>query len=142
MELIINNLEDLPQAVNWLLKQLNGRKKLMLYGQMGAGKTTFTRAFCQHFGVTTEVQSPTFSLVNQYFYKNTEGGVSTIYHLDLYRLKNLEEAFDIGIEDYLYDSNYCLIEWADLIESILPDDAVKIQLEIVGNTARKIVVLP
>jgi tRNA threonylcarbamoyladenosine biosynthesis protein TsaE len=141
MELIINNLEDLSKAVDWLLVQLKGRKKLMLYGQMGAGKTTFTKAFCLHFGVDDEVQSPTFSLVNHYFYKNTEGGVKTIYHLDLYRLKNLEEALDIGIEDYLYDDNYCLIEWADVIESLLPEDVVKIHLEIVSNTARKIVVL-
>ena len=108
---------------------------------MGAGKTTFTKVFCQHFGVDSATSSPIFSLVNEYFYLDTEGGQNVIHHLDLYRLKNLEEALDIGIEDYLYDENYCLIEWPQIIESILPDDVLKISIEMIGDSTRKIVIL-
>ena len=145
MELTIFSQKDLPRTVEWLLKNIGDRRKIMLYGTMGAGKTTFTKAFCQHFGVQQSTSSPTFSLVNDYFYqndKNTEGSNSVIHHLDLYRLQTLEEALDIGIEDYLDDPNYCLIEWAQLIEPLLPEDAVKLHIEVGDNSARKFVILP
>ncbi len=139
-EFHIPSVSDLPKAVEWLLKEASGRKKIMLYGQMGAGKTTFTKAFCQYLGVKKIASSPTFSLVNEYVY--IENGVEKlIHHMDLYRLKTLEEAIDIGIEDYLYDNDYCLIEWPQLIEPILDDDVLKISLEISDNSARKIVFL-
>jgi tRNA threonylcarbamoyladenosine biosynthesis protein TsaE len=141
-EFNIQTINDLPKAVDWLLTQANGRRKIMLYGQMGAGKTTFTKAFCQHLGVENTTSSPTFSLINEYFYKNTEGSPSKMYHADLYRLRNIEEALDIGIEDYLDDPNYCLIEWAEIIEPLLPEDVLKVQFEIGENSARKIVILP
>ena len=150
-EFIISTKNDLPDAVNWLLVQANGRRKIMLYGDMGAGKTTFTKVFCQHFGVDSATSSPTFSLVNEYFYSDTEGvlnaktkgkdGQKVIHHLDLYRLKNLEEAMDIGIEDYLYDDSYCLIEWPHIIEPIMPDDVLKISIELIDDSMRKIVIL-
>ena len=140
-EFIVSTKNDLPDAVNWLLIQANGRRKIMLYGEMGVGKTTFTKAFCQHFGVSTTTSSPTFSLVNEYFYTNTEGVQNVIHHLDLYRLNTLAEVMDIGIEDYLYDDRYCLIEWPQLIEPIFPDDVLKISLELIENSMRKIVVL-
>jgi tRNA threonylcarbamoyladenosine biosynthesis protein TsaE len=139
-EFHIPSVSELPEAVKWLLKEANGRKKIMLYGQMGAGKTTFTKAFCQYLGVKKVASSPTFSLVNEYAY--AENGVEKlIHHMDLYRLKSLEEALDIGIEDYLYDDDYCLIEWPQLIEPILTDDVLKISFEISSNSARKIVFL-
>ena len=140
-EFIVSTKNDLPDAVNWLLAQADGRRKIMLYGEMGVGKTTFTKAFCQHFGVSTTTSSPTFSLVNEYFYANTEGVQKVIHHLDLYRLNTLAEAMDIGIEDYLYDDSYCLIEWPQLIEPIFPDDVLKISIELIENSMRKIVVL-
>lgn len=141
-EFNIFTINDLPEAVNWLLKEADGKRKIMLYGPMGAGKTTFTKAFCEHFGVENATSSPTFSLINEYFYKNTEGSLSTIYHIDLYRLRTIEEALDIGIEDYLEGADYCLIEWADIIEPLLPEDVLKVQFEIGENSARKIVILP
>jgi tRNA threonylcarbamoyladenosine biosynthesis protein TsaE len=141
-EFNISNINDLPKAAEWLMKKSNGRRKIMLYGDMGAGKTTFTKAFCKHLGVENTTSSPTFSLINEYSYKNTEGGYSTIYHMDLYRLRKIEEALDIGIEDYLDDGNYCLIEWAEIIETLLPNDVVKVQFEIDENSRRKIVILP
>jgi tRNA threonylcarbamoyladenosine biosynthesis protein TsaE len=142
-EFIIHTKNDLPNAVEWLLAQAEGKRKFMLYGEMGAGKTTFTKVFCQYFGVDSDTSSPTFSLVNEYFYgdKETEGPQKTIHHLDLYRLKNVEEAMDMGIEDYLYDDNYCLIEWPQIIESIMPEDVLKISIELMGDSTRKIVVL-
>ncbi len=150
-EFIIATKNDLPDAVNWLLTQANGRRKIMLYGEMGAGKTTFTKVFCHHFGVNGATSSPTFSLVNEYFYSNTveernpntigKGSQNVIHHLDLYRLKNLDEAMDIGIEDYLYDDSYCLIEWPQIIEPIMPEDVLKISIELMDDSMRKIVVL-
>lgn len=148
-EFIITTKNDLPDAVEWLLAHANGKRKIMLYGDMGAGKTTFTKVFCQHFGVDSATSSPTFSLVNEYFYGGTdgtsrttrEGGQNVIHHLDLYRLKNVEEAMDIGIEDYLYDENYCLIEWPHIIEPIMPEDVLKISIELIENSMRKIVIL-
>ena len=140
-EFIVSTKSDLPDAVNWLLSHAENQRKIMLYGDMGAGKTTFTKAFCQHFGVTGATSSPTFSLVNEYFYSDTEGTQKVIHHLDLYRLKNLEEAMDIGIEDYLYDDSYCLIEWPHIIEPIMPDDVLKISIELIEDSMRKIVIL-
>jgi tRNA threonylcarbamoyladenosine biosynthesis protein TsaE len=141
-EFNVFTINDLPEAVNWFLKEADGKRKIMLYGPMGVGKTTFTKAFCEHFGVENATSSPTFSLINEYFYKNTEGSLSTIYHIDLYRLRTIEEALDIGIEDYLEGADYCLIEWADIIEPLLPADVLKVQFEIGENSARKIVILP
>jgi tRNA threonylcarbamoyladenosine biosynthesis protein TsaE len=139
-EFIIPSVSALPEAVKWVLEQANGRTKIMLYGNMGAGKTTFTKVFCQHFGVKDTTSSPTFSLVNEYSYE--ENGIKkAIHHLDLYRLKNLDEALDIGIEDYLFDTDYCLIEWAQIIEPLLPEDVLKIHFEISHNFERKIVIL-
>jgi tRNA threonylcarbamoyladenosine biosynthesis protein TsaE len=146
-EFIVSTKSDLADAVHWLLMQAKGERKIMLYGDMGAGKTTFTKVFCQHFGVDGATSSPTFSLVNEYFYENTEGGVGkpkkqkVIHHLDLYRLKNIEEALDIGIEDYLYDDSYCLIEWPQIIEPIMPEDVLKISIELIEDSMRKIVIL-
>ncbi len=134
------SVSDLPKAAEWLLEQANGRKKIMLYGDMGAGKTTFVKAFCQYLGVQGLASSPTFSLVNEYVYLE-KGVEKLIHHLDLYRLKDLDEALDIGIEDYLYDDDYCLIEWPQIIEPLLDADVLKISFEISGNSARKIVIL-
>jgi tRNA threonylcarbamoyladenosine biosynthesis protein TsaE len=139
-EFVVHSLSDLDDAVEWVLKKADGRKKIMLYGDMGAGKTTFTKAFCKHLGVTEMTSSPTFSVVNEYIYEEN-GREHMIHHLDLYRLKNLEEALDIGIEDYLYDDDYCLIEWCQIIEPILPTDILKISIEILDISSRKIVIL-
>lgn len=139
-EFHIPSVSELPEAVKWLLKEANGRKKIMLYGQMGAGKTTFTKAFCQYWGVKDVASSPTFSLVNEYVY-NENGTEKWIHHMDLYRLKSLEEALDIGIEEYLYDDSYCLIEWPNIIEPLLEEDVLKISFEISSNSTRKIVIL-
>lgn len=141
MEIIVNSLSELDACIPRVLEALGGRRKIALYGEMGAGKTTFVKAFCRHLGVKETTASPTFSLVNQYIYAEKDGSTALFYHLDLYRLKNAQEALDIGIEDFLHDPFYCVIEWPQLAESLLPHDAAKIQIEITGETSRRLVIL-
>jgi tRNA threonylcarbamoyladenosine biosynthesis protein TsaE len=121
---------------------LAGRRKIALYGEMGAGKTTFTASFCRHFGVTQAVTSPTFSLINEYAFRQPDGRETLIRHLDLYRLKNLGEALDIGVEDLLYDQHYCIIEWPQLLEPMFPGDMAKIYIEFVDANTRNCLILP
>ncbi|MFZ4633726.1 MAG: tRNA (adenosine(37)-N6)-threonylcarbamoyltransferase complex ATPase subunit type 1 TsaE [Saprospiraceae bacterium] len=123
-----------------MLEALNGRRKLALYGDLGAGKTTFVQAFCRHLGVEGHTSSPTFSLINVYRYATPEGH-SLVHHLDLYRLKNLEEALDIGVEDVLYDPWYCFVEWPEVIEPVFPADGAKIHLEILHESLRRVLIL-
>lgn len=141
MEILIHSLPELDTCIPLVLEALTGRRKIALYGDMGAGKTTFVKAFCRHLGVRGTTASPTFSLVNQYSYTEKDGSSALFYHLDLYRLKSLQEALDIGIEDLLYDPWYCIIEWPQLAEPLLPEDVAKIQIEITGETARRILIL-
>ena len=138
MEIIIHDIEALDKAVNALLHFSKNKKKWLFYGEIGAGKTTFIQSICQRLGVNEKVVSPTFSLVNEYTYldKLTQKQ-SYVHHLDLYRLKDTQEAMDIGIEDMLYDQDYCFVEWAEIIEPILPDEVVKIYIEIFENSGRK-----
>lgn len=133
--IIINTEAELPQLVEEFLNFANGRKKVVLYGQIGVGKTTFVKAFCKKMQTKETANSPTFSLVNEYEYSN-----GLIYHLDLYRLNSMDEAIDIGIEDYLYDDYYCFIEWAELIENILPDEVVAMRFETMENGNREVII--
>ena len=141
MELQLSSPADLLPAMPSLLKALAGRRKIALYGDMGAGKTTLVKALCQHLGVQGTTASPTFSLINEYRYQAADGSEALFHHLDLYRLKNVQEAFDIGIEDLLYDPWYCVVEWPQIAEGLFPDTAAKIHLEIKGETSRRILIL-
>ncbi len=141
MEWTLNSPNDLPALAPKLLAALHGRRKIALYGEMGAGKTTLVKALCQHLGVQENTASPTFSLVNQYSYTEADGATSLFHHLDLYRLRSAQEAFDIGLEDLLYDPWYCVIEWPQLAEPLFPEDMARIDIEILGETERRITVL-
>ncbi|MEQ1745880.1 MAG: tRNA (adenosine(37)-N6)-threonylcarbamoyltransferase complex ATPase subunit type 1 TsaE [Saprospiraceae bacterium] len=141
MELLIPSLPALDAAIPALAEALGDRRKVALYGGLGAGKTTLVQAFCRWLGVADTPTSPTFSLVNEYAYRNTAGQHMRLHHLDLYRLKNTEEALDIGIEEILYDRWYCFIEWPQVVEPLLPEDTVKIHLDIVGTTQRHLILL-
>lgn len=141
MELLISSLAALDEALPTLAAALGTRRKIALYGDLGAGKTTLVQAFCRWLGAADTASSPTFSLVNEYGYRDAEGNPARIHHLDLYRLKNLEEALDIGIEEILYDPWYCFIEWPQVIEPILPDDTAKIQLDLLSGTDRRLLLL-
>jgi tRNA threonylcarbamoyladenosine biosynthesis protein TsaE len=142
MEMIIHSIEELDNVVEALLKYAGDCKTLLFYGEIGAGKTTLIQRFCKHFEVAESVTSPTFSLINEYSFKNkTVQSEQLIYHLDLYRLKNINEAIDIGIEDYLFGNYYCLIEWPEIIEPLLPEHVVKIKIHLLDNSSRKIIFL-
>lgn len=136
MEMRIEGIQELEEAAECLLDRAAGRRIFAFFGEIGAGKTTFIQALCRRLGVRDEVTSPTFALVNEY-----ESDAGRIFHLDLYRLTDLEEALAIGIEELLDSGAYCLIEWPELIEALLPEDSVRINIEIVENSTRKILFL-
>ncbi len=138
----ISTLEDLEEVVTKLLKYAAGRKKMVFYGEIGAGKTTLIQVFCKRLKVQENATSPTFALINEYSYPGDNSmKEGLIYHIDLYRLKNIQEALNIGIEEYLYGDHHCLIEWPEIIESLLPEDTIRIKLEILSDSERKILFL-
>lgn len=132
VEQIVHSLQDLTTTAQFFLQFIENQKVVCLEGEIGAGKTTFIKEVCRQLGVSDQVNSPTFAIANQYPYQ--EGW---IHHLDLYRLKTIQEALDIGIEDYLYSGDFCFIEWPALITPLLPAEIIKIKIEIIDNAARK-----
>jgi tRNA threonylcarbamoyladenosine biosynthesis protein TsaE len=126
---------EIKKAVKFLLSDSGNQKILLFYGEMGAGKTTFIKAFCAALGVEDTVSSPTFSIVNEY--QSTKG---IIYHFDFYRLKNQTEALDLGLEEYLDSGNYCLIEWPEKIPDLLPENYVHISLKVRPDQQRKLTI--
>ena len=118
--------EALPEAARTFVRAIDQSTVFAFYGKMGAGKTTFIKAVCEALGVTDVVNSPTFSIVNEYR-SDTTGEL--IYHFDFYRIQRLEEVYDMGYEDYFYSGALCFIEWPELVEELLPGDAVKVTIE-------------
>ena len=127
-------LNRIDETVALLLADHANQKLFAFHGEMGAGKTTFIHALCLAMGVTDVVTSPTFSIINQY--KTTTG--QTIYHMDLYRIKDENEAINAGIEDCLYSGNICLVEWPDKIPGIFPDETLRITITSVDDNTRKL----
>ncbi len=127
------SLKDLSSVSSEIISSANN-KTLLFYGQMGVGKTTLIKEICKELGVVDNISSPTFSLVNEYQASKNE----KVFHFDFYRITNEEEALDMGIEDYFYDNNWCLIEWPENIENLLPLDAVEIHLTILDEGKRNI----
>jgi len=130
----ITDVSALQDAAKQLLNRFPEDRIFALYGTMGAGKTTFIKAICHELGSTDYVTSPTFALINEY--STPKGAV--IYHFDFYRIKKLEEAFDLGYEDYIYSGNYCFIEWPEMIESLLPGGIVEIKIKETESGGRTI----
>ena len=108
---------------------------ILFTGEMGSGKTTLIKEICRELGVKNSMSSPTFSVVNEYHTSDNK----TIYHFDLYRLKNIEECFDIGMEEYLYSGNYCFIEWPDIAQQILPEKYFTLTIQKEKDNTRSIV---
>jgi len=125
MQFIVNQLLDLEFVVTEMLALAKHANIFAFYGAMGAGKTTLIKQFCKQLGVRDEVNSPTFSIVNEYVTMDND----SIYHFDFYRIRTPEEAFDIGYENYFYGQNLCLIEWPEKIEQLLPNNYVKVNIE-------------
>lgn len=120
----INNIEELSKVSDLLLEWRDKSNIIAFYGAMGAGKTTLVKNLCQKLGVNDEVNSPTFALVNEY---QTET-FDSIFHFDFYRIKSLEEVFDIGYEDYFYGGSLCLLEWPELIDPLMPEHFIKVEI--------------
>ena len=138
MILKIGSTDDLPKAAAAILESLDGRSVVAFRGEMGAGKTTLIRAICDALGVTDTVTSPTFAIVNEY----RGEGSPPVYHFDYYRIDRIEEAFDFGYEEYFYGGDLCLVEWPEKIESLLPDDAMTVRIEVTGEDSRTIEIDP
>lgn len=125
MEIKINGIEGLEEAAKAFVAAMGERSVFAFYGKMGAGKTTFIKALCKALGIEDIVNSPTFALVNEYR-SDTTGEL--VYHFDFYRINKIEEVYDMGYEDYFYSGAVCLIEWPELVEDLLPEDAVKVEI--------------
>jgi tRNA threonylcarbamoyladenosine biosynthesis protein TsaE len=128
------NISELKTVASQLINHMGDDRIILFNGHMGAGKTTLIKAICETMRVIEPVNSPTFSIVNEY---STPDG-TIIYHFDCYRIKNVREALEMGAEEYLYSGNYCFIEWAEKIASLLPDSVVEINITEIENGVRKI----
>jgi tRNA threonylcarbamoyladenosine biosynthesis protein TsaE len=126
--------EQLPALAADLLKQAGSLKVWLMRGEMGAGKTTFIKELGHQLGVVDVMNSPTFSIVNEYSTNTNE----KVYHFDFYRLKKEEEAIDIGVEEYFYSGSYCFIEWPEKVPDLLPDQVVEVRIEPVNQHMRTI----
>lgn len=125
MEITIKSLDNIREAAREFIAAMGSHTIFAFYGKMGAGKTTFIKAVCEELGVDDVITSPTFAIVNEYFSEKLN---DSIYHFDFYRIKKLEEVYDMGYEDYFYSGALCFLEWPELIEELLPADAVKVTI--------------
>ena len=135
MEIKITSLDNIREAAKQFIAAMEDNTVFAFYGKMGAGKTTFIKAICEELGVTDVINSPTFAIVNEY--RSDETG-ELIYHFDFYRIKKLDEVYDMGYEDYFYSGALCFIEWPELVEEVLPGDAVKVTIEEVEDGTRSV----
>ena len=131
-EYIAHRLEDLLPISKSILEEYKDQRIFAFYGSMGAGKTTLIKSICKALDVIDEVNSPTFSIVNEYFTSTEE----SVFHFDFYRIKKIEEVYDIGYEEYIYSDSYCFLEWPELIRELLPESFVYISIEEAENGDR------
>ena len=125
MKIVVNCISELSQTSQMLLDSLDNSNIVYLYGEMGVGKTTFVKEICKCLEVEDVVSSPTFSIVNQYLCKDKR----IIFHFDFYRIKSVEEIFDMGFEEYFYKNHLCIVEWPEMIEPIIDTKVVKVRMQ-------------
>ena len=130
----ITSLDDIAQAAKKFKSAIGNHTVIAFHGEMGAGKTTFIKALCAEYGVTDNVASPTFAIINEYLTPEKR----TIYHFDLYRLETLADLQNIGAEDYFYTGNLCLIEWPELANTLLPSDTLHVTISVLPDNTRQI----
>lgn len=135
MEIKIQSLDQIHEAARQFIAEMGDNTVFSLYGKMGAGKTTFIKAVCEELGVSDVITSPTFAIVNEY---RSDTAGELIYHFDFYRIKKLEEVYDMGYEDYFYSGALCFIEWPELVEELLPGNTIKVTIEEIENGERKV----
>ena len=135
MTIRIESTDGLAAAARQFVEAMGERRVFAFYGKMGAGKTTFIKAICEAMGVEDTVTSPTFAIVNEY---GVNKEFRSVYHFDFYRIKNLREAYDIGTEEYFYSGSPCFIEWPEMIEELLPEDAVRVSIEVEEDGSRTV----
>lgn len=128
----VHSVGELPQVAKAVIEELQGRNVVALWGEMGAGKTTLIREICDQMGVDQVVSSPTFALVNEYANQQQR----PIFHFDFYRINKIEEAFDLGYEEYFFGGELCLVEWPERIEMLLPEDAMHVEIEVESGGGR------
>lgn len=131
----VNSIDALSQVSDCLIEMKQESNVIAFYGSMGAGKTTLIKNLCHKLGVSDEVNSPTFAIVNEYLDKDQ----NPVYHFDFYRIKKLEEAYDIGYENYFYSDNLCLIEWPEMIEPLLPGRYIRVDITPGDNDFERVV---
>lgn len=134
MEITINSIDEIAQAARDFKAGIGDHRVIAFHGEMGAGKTTFIKALCAEFGVTDNVASPTFAIINEYL----AGDGSTIYHFDLYRMETIADLQNIGVEDYFYSGNFCLVEWPELAEPLFPNNVLNVTITVLPDKTRKI----
>jgi tRNA threonylcarbamoyladenosine biosynthesis protein TsaE len=132
--ILIKNIEEIQLAASAFLEKAGMQKHFAFYGSMGAGKTTFIKALCDELKVTDNVSSPSFAIVNEY---QTVAG-DNVFHFDFYRVKSMEEVYNLGYEDYFYSIDYCFVEWPELVEELLPEHFAKIKIEVLADGQRQI----
>lgn len=139
MVIRVDNIENIGEAAKTFIQAIGENKIFAFYGKMGSGKTTFIKAICEQLGVEDVITSPTFAIVNEYNY-NDNSISNTIYHFDFYRIRRIEEVYDMGFEDYFYSGALCFIEWPELIEDLLPLDAVKVKINAIDDNTREVTI--
>lgn len=128
-------LDSIREAAKTFIQNMGSGRVYAFYGKMGAGKTTFIKALCEELGVEDAITSPTFAIVNEY---RSETTGQLIYHFDFYRIKKIEEVYDMGYEDYFYSGALCFLEWPELMEELLPADAVKVTISQQEDGSRRL----
>ena len=130
----LESLDKIHEAARYFLNAVGDANIFAIDGDMGVGKTTFIKAVCEELGVKDVITSPTFSLVNEY----TDGKGEPVYHFDFYRIKKIDEVYDMGYEDYFYGGNLCFLEWPELIEDLLPEDCTKVTITVEEDGSRSV----
>lgn len=134
--ILIRKEAELDRVVDALLPLLAKEHIVCFNGEMGAGKTTLIKVICERLGVQDSMSSPTFSIVNEY--RNADD--DPIYHFDFYRIERLQEALDIGVDEYFYSGDVCLIEWPEMIKELIPENHLEISIKLVGDNGREITI--